>query len=441
MNKRAVLTREEKEYIYLQKLQGRTLAELARELRCGVEVVRKWWRIGRDQGLAGLRAARRGRGKTGLLSHFDPRIAQKSLALKQAHRRWGADRVLIELAADAELSGLTLPGRSQLSACFKAQCPECVAERKPKPSAAPSLPAAQAVHEVWQLDSQEKLALQNGEVATICNLRDPFGAAMLASQVFSVKTERRWRKLHWTEIRQVLRLAFAEWQTLPDSLLSDNELGLAGAPNDSFPGKLTLWLVGLGIRHHFIRPGCPTDQPHIERNHRTLDDLTLSDEDLQDSTHLQAALDRERSVYNAYFPSWASDCARRPPLVAHPELLRPRRYYQLELELALFDRQRVFDYLATLPFQRKLNTANQVSLGKQIYTFKRKFVRAHQLKTVQVRMDAATREWVFLTDDEAEEALIRYPAKGLELEDLTGLENQPIRLREPLQLTLPFLVP
>jgi transposase InsO family protein len=440
MNKREALTLEEKEYIYHQKLAGRTLSELAMELRCGADVVRKWWRIARDQGLQGIRASRRGRGKTGALSHFDPRVAQESLKLKQEHRRWGADRVLIELAQDLQLGQLKLPSRSRLSDFFKERCPECVGERKPKREASTPPPCARAVHEVWQLDSQEKVSLQDGQLATICNIRDPFGAAMIASQAFSVQTAKRWRKLDWTEIRQVLRGAFTEWQTLPDSLLSDNELGLAGPPNDSFPGKLTLWLVGLGIRHRFIRPGRPTDQPQIERNHRTLDNLTLSDHDLQNCPHLQAALDRERQIYNTFFPSHASDCAGRPPLVAHPELLQPRRFYQPEFELALFDLQRVFEYLASFAFRRTLNAAHQVSLGKQIYTFKRKFVQAHRLRTVQVRMDAQTHEWVMLTDDEEKEELMRFAVKGLTVESITGLENQPIRLHVPIQLTLPFLV-
>jgi hypothetical protein len=108
---------------------------------------------------------------------------------------------------------------------------------------------------MWQLDSQEGIPLHDGDIATICNIRDPVGAAMIASQAFSVKTELHWRKLTWQEVRGVLRQAFTEWQTLPDGVKTDNELGLAGGPTDPYPGQLTLWLVGLGIKHRCIRPG------------------------------------------------------------------------------------------------------------------------------------------------------------------------------------------
>ena len=261
---------------------------------------------------------------------------------------------------------------------------------------------------------------------------------MIASRAFPVKTELHWRKLEWTEVRGVLRGGFTEWQTMPDSVKTDNELGLAGSPNDPYPSQLTLWLVGLGIKHCFIRPGCPTDQPEIERNHRTLDNFALDDEALSDTEHLQQALDRERGVHNHLFPSQASDCAGRPPLVAHPELLTPRRYYQPELELALFDLQRVYDYLATFTFERKVSSSAQVSLGRRLYSLGKKLVREKEVETVLARFDANHGQWVFLT--EAGEELVRRQPKGLDVHTLTGLDPSDASTTQPVQLTFPCFI-
>lgn len=438
MSNRHALSQGEKERIYRGKLQGGTLAEVAAEVGCSLACARKWWRVGRDQGLAGLAQPRRGREPSGTLSHFAPQVGAAALAYKQSHRRWGADRVLVEMRMDPALQGLTLPQRSRLAAFFKERCPECVAGRKSCPRPQPRWPEATGVHEMWQLDSQEGIQLGDGDIATVCNIRDPVGAAMLASQAFSVKTPLHWRKLAWDEVRWVLRTAFTEWHTLPDGVQTDNELGLAGGPNDPYPGLLTLWLVGLGVKHRFIRPGCPTDQPHIERNHRTLDDLVLYEPALADRNHLQQALDRERNLYNWQFPARASNCAGRPPLVAHPELLHPRRYYQPELELALFDLQRVYDYLARYTFKRTVNASAQVSLGRRMYSLGKKLVRQLQLKTVWVRCDPHQKEWVFLTETETE--LLRRPLKGLDLPTLTGLDPLSVRPSPPVQLTLPGFV-
>ena len=420
MNNQSPLKEEQKERIYRGKLAGRTLPELAAEEGCSVACARKWWRVGRDKGLAGLHPARRGRGQSGILSQIDERVAAMALSLKQTHPGWGANRVLVELRGDPTLSQLRLPGRSRLAAFFKERCPECVAKHKPRPKPAKRLPDATAVHEVWQLDNQEGIGLRSGQIATLCNIRDPFGAAMIASRAFAVETKHHWRKLLWTEVRGVLRTAFTEWQTLPDEIRTDNELGLAGDPNDPFPGKLTLWLVGLGIAHRFIRPGCPTDQPHIERNHRTLDGFALCDEATTDLQRLQLALDRERQVYNHHFPSLASDCAGRPPLIAHPELLQPRRYYQPDLELALFDLARVYHYLASFTFQRRVSASAQVSLGRQMYSLGKKLVRERRITTVFVHFIPYQKVWLFLADNQEE--LTRRSLKALDVQTLTGLD-------------------
>jgi hypothetical protein len=442
-----VLSQEQKERIYTGKLAGHTHVELAEEIGCSVACVRKWWRKGREGGLAGLRQPRRGRGKKGCLSHFDVRVVEKALGYKRSHVKWGANRVLIELSNAPELAGLSLPSRSGLANFFKEYCPECVAVRHARRGPINPLVEPRAVHEIWQLDCQENICLADGEIATICNIRDPVGAAMIASQAFSVKTAARWRHLEWTEFRSVLRTAFTEWKTLPDGIQTDNELGMAGTPTDPYPSQLTLWLIGLGIAHRFIRPAHPTDQPQIERNHRTLDDLALNEDGLRDLPHLQHALDRERLIYNTQFPSLASDCHHRPPFVAHPELLNPRRGYAPQFELALFCSQRVFDYLAGFTFVRRVSSAGRISLGRCIYSVGKRLYRMLDRlgdPLVTVRMDPVRREWIIYAkppqDEPPTKLLARFSVENLDADTLTGLHPQPMPIRYPIQLTLPCFV-
>jgi hypothetical protein len=293
------------------------------------------------------------------------------------------------------------------------------------------------VHEVWQVDHQEGHRLGDGSIATVCNIRDPYGAAMIASQAFEVKTEKRWRKLTWEEVRQVLRSGFCEWETLPDSVQTDNEMGLGGNPNDPFPSWLSLYLAGLGIKHIFIRSHRPTDQPQIERNHRTLDGLTDDENSRQNIANFQMALEHERALYNQQFPARASDCQQKSPLEAHPALLKPRRPYRPEWEPILFDLQRVFDYLATFTFGRKVNRNGQVTLKGLHYTVG----LTHAGKDIQVRFDPATREWIFLEPDAQKQLqeLRRQPLVGIDFTSLTGLPQPKTPLiLPPIQLTLPL---
>lgn len=259
---------------------------------------------------------------------------------------------------------------------------------------------------------------------------------MLASQAFSVKTEKHWRKLTWEEVRFVFRIGFTEWQTLPDSVLTDNELGLGGHPSDPFPSSLTLWLTGLGIRHDFIRPHTPTDQPQIERNHRTLDSFTFDEDSRANIEAFQQSLHKERYLYNHSFPSQASDCNGQPPLVAHPELLQPRRPYRPECETILFDMQRVYDHLAIFTFDRKVNTNGQVSLKNQMYSIGRQHARLE----IKVNFDSDRLQWVFWlpVDNEERQILACRPLKGLDFHFLTGLNPDDATPTMPVQLTFPL---
>lgn len=433
MGQHAPLTLAEKEQIYRAKLRGCTLPALARDLGCSLSCVRKWWRCGRNGGLEGLQTVRRGRRTRGLLSQFAPTVASYALTYKRAHPGWGPKRVRLELQATPALAALALPSHSRLAVFFKQHCPEVVRPRRGARLPGVRPPQATIVHEIWQLDNQEGIRLQDQTVATICNIREPLGAAILASHVFEVTTAKRWRKLHFAELRTVLREAFAEWGTLPESIQTDNELALAGDARDRFPSRLTLWLCGLGIVHRFIRPGQPRDQPQIERTHRTLDGLAFSVATLQNCGTLQCALTQERQIHNTAFPSEASDCAGRPPLCAHPELLTPRRPYRIGAEVALFDLQRVYTLLATLNLERRADQVGQLMLGRVRYSIGRQ----HAGQVVHATCLVETAEWSFTDADGAEVA--RRPIKQLDVQSLTGFDpSAQGALETPIQLSLPL---
>jgi hypothetical protein len=181
---------------------------------------------------------------------------------------------------------------------------------------------------------------------------------------------------------------------------------------------------------------CLPARRFLSKQNYTLDDFTTNNTDLADLTHFQQALDRERKMHNEQFPTQASDCQGRPPLIAHPELLKPRRYYQPEIELALFSLQRVYDYLATFTFERKVSVSDQVSLGCRVYSIGIALAQQLTEKVVQ------TGEWIFFqkpanAGEQAKE-FTRRSVKNLDVTILTGLVPQEIHLPKPVQLSFPF---
>ena len=421
--RRVALTDAEKALIARGKAQAKTDGALGEQLHCSSACIHKWAGRLRAAGQAGLQAGRMGRPARGSLSSFTDSVRQRALRLKQQHPGWGAQRVLVSLRTEPALATQKLPSASSLARYFKQHCPDCLQARvrHPKQSVSVCLPAA--VHALWQLDMQENFRLADGDIATVCNIRDPFGAAMIASQAFSVKVGSHYRKLHVAELRQILRAAFSEWHTLPDALQTDNELNLVGQMDDPFPGVLTLWLVGLGVSHRCIRPGRPTEQGAVERQHRTLQNWTDDQESLANLVALQYALDQQRTVYNLSYPAQARNCAGQPPLQAHPELLQPRRRYNPACEHQLFNYAQVYAYLAALRLERQVSASGQVRLGSHLYWVGRQ----HRGQRLRIRFEATLQQWVFYAAESVEDAreVQRQAARGLEFETLTGLSPQP----------------
>ena len=94
MTARAPLTLAEKEWLYAEKVRGRSLSAIAADLGCSHQTARKWWRIARDHGRTAFQHARRGRAATGVLSRFSPAVTSRALSLKREHPRWGPDQCL-----------------------------------------------------------------------------------------------------------------------------------------------------------------------------------------------------------------------------------------------------------------------------------------------------------------------------------------------------------
>lgn len=426
MKPRIPLTVAERESIYRETLNGQPLAELAEENRCSYICARKWWRIGREQGLAGLRRTGRSRSGSGLLSTFDRLVAERALYWKHLHPKRGPTRVLQDMVADECLSGQRLPKRSALAAFFCTACPELLQKRQ----SAPERPTrSKHVHECWQIDSKEDMRLGDGTIASVLDVREPVACFFLGSQAHLVQTEKAWRKLTLQETQSDLRLVFAAFG-LPDGIQTDRESLYGQPPAEGFPSRFTLWLVGLGVRHHFSRPHQPTDQPQVERGHRTLCNWMAQAKPAPDLQQLQSDLDQARHLHNEVLPSSAGDCRGRTPLQVHPEVLRLRRPFHPSLELDLFSLKRVEQFLAQFVWQHKVSAKGQVSVHAHPYSVG----VAHAGELVDVHFDPTDCHLVF-NDAASGQELRRRPIYRLDVVTITGLEIPPARSEQALQLS------
>jgi transposase InsO family protein len=429
MARQSPLTIAEREVIYFGKLGGRRLRDLAKELSCSLSCARKWWRIGRDQGLDGLRRSGRNRTKDGALSRFDLLVAERALYWKRQHPKRGPTRILADMEHDTVLKGLALPKRTALADFFREACPELLQRRQRRPAAPP---VARHVHELWKMDAKEAVCLVDGTIATVLEVREPVACVCLGAVAHAVQTAKAWRKLTLREVQADLRQVFTEFG-LPVGIQTDREKVYGRPPTEAFPTLFTLWLVGLGINHYFTRPGQATDQAHVEREHRTLFDWLEQPQPLANLAALQNGLDEARYMHNYVLPSDAGDCQGHPPIEAHPEVLRPLRPYHSAAELALFDLARVDRFLARFTWSYKASKVSQICIADHAYSVG----TVHAGQYVDVHFDPQDRHFVFC-EDQSGQLIKRCSAKGLDTATITGLGAPVAQPDEPIQLSFPW---
>jgi len=427
-------TPEERRRFYQRHLRGESYPGIADHEGVSQECVRYWCRRQRDGGSS--RNLYR-RAPAGLLRRFDPKVRYGVLRLKLAHPRWGPSRILFHLRERPSLRGQRLPSQASLGRYVHQWERFRRRPRKEVPRERPKQPVR--VHQRWQIDFKLEIALKDGSLVNLCTLRDPVGEACIGAFVFPAgKAGRRARRVSFAEVRSALRLCFARWGTLPEEVQSDNEMLFVGQPQDAFPSRFSLWLRGLRIVHLVIRAGKPTDNAEVERANRTIYDYAVIGNQDADRVGLQLILDEAVDELCYQLPSRAEGCGGLPPVQAHAELLQPRRPFQPEHELALFDLQAVDAYLATFTWQRKVGKTGQITIGGQHQRYS--LGRAYAGRTVFVRFDPGDRHFVFFDTEDPDTEIGRRPARELEVEDLTGLAVWPLGLG-PQQLALPLLFP
>lgn len=425
-------TTQQRQEFYERHQRGENYQKIADDSGVSKECVRYWCRRQRDGGNCQTVYRRE---LAGLLSRFAPRMRYCILRLRLEHPRWGPNRIRERLNKRPSLRGLNLPSEASIGR-YLHQWSRF--RRRPKPKKAPSQRPKQptAVHQRWQLDFKVKIALQDGTLVNLHTVRDPVGEAYIGAAVFpSGQVGGKAERVKLEDVRSILRTCFAHWGTLPDEIQTDGEPVLIGrAGQEFFPSRFTLWLKGLGIDHLVI--GKVTDNAEVERCHRTINDYAIVGNEDATPAQLQAMLDQAVHELNFELPSRAEGCGGLAPVVAHPELLQPRRPFLPEHELTLFDLERVDEYLATFTWKRIVGKNGQVCIGeRRRYSIGRSYGR----QEVLVRFDPTDRHFVFYAAHDPARELARRPARGLEVTDLTGIAPWPVGLG-PQQLPLPLMM-
>lgn len=190
-------------------------------------------------------------------------------------------------------------------------------------------------------------------------------------------------------VKRHLQQVFEQWGC-PVSIRFDN--GLPWGTASKVPSAFALWLVGLGIKPIFGRPRQSTDNAVVERSHGVLNGW-VEPQDCATVLVLQECLTHFSSFQRETYPA----CQGQSRQQTYPGLLvNPRRYHGGD-DARIWSEQAMFDYLATFRFHRKVEANGRITLLNREYYLGRAFQR----RTLAVKMNAETRQWV-LSDEYGE---------------------------------------
>jgi len=244
-------------------------------------------------------------------------------------------------------------------------------------------------------------------------LSDEASGAPLARFMHGLKAKGNRQGLTMRQVQGDLRQAFTQWG-LPDAIRMDRDPLFVGSARLEWPGTLLLWLVGLDVHPIINRAYHPTDNAMVERSHRTWKGDVLVGGRFIDLVALQATSDQAVEDRRLYLPSRHRGCQGQPPVVAFPDLMKPRRPYHPDQERSLFDLDRVDAYLAQWEWQRQVDVAGKISLADRNHRVGRHYKR----QVVKVRFDLSTRN--FVCSSVANEEIVRFQLAEVSLDHILG---------------------
>ncbi len=215
------------------------------------------------------------------------------LAIRDHHPAWGARKIVRCLERD----GLTAPAPSTVHAILKRY------GRITCPDGSGSLATGRFEYDqpnqLWQMDFKGRVKLANdcwSHPLTVLDDHSRFSLCLQACQNEQTET-----------VKDHLTTTFCHYG-LPDAILVDNGSPWGGSGGGTWT-RLSVWLLKLGVTVIHARPYHPQTRGKNERFHRTLKAEVFAARRFRTCSHMQAALNAWRPIYNLQRPHEALEMA------------------------------------------------------------------------------------------------------------------------------------
>ncbi len=295
--------------------------------------------------------------------------------MRRLHPRWGAGRILVQLlrcCAIRPLPHAATVRRWLRQAGLAAPTPPDTPDR---------VPHATEPHQIWQMDAAEQVPLRTPQRVCWLRLVDEASGAVLFSRVYAQPS---WAAVGAAAVQAALRQAFSRWGR-PEGLRVDN--GVPWVYRDKLPSELELWLAGLGVALHRNRLRRPQQNGTVERSQGTAKNWAEPGQ-CDSPEQLQSRLDEEDHVQRELYPvAEGQSRLQRYPSLRHSG----RGYVAGSWEQVYWSLEEALQCLGRYRGRRKVDKKGNVSL----YDRRQRVGLAYAGQEVEVRLNAASQEWVF----------------------------------------------
>jgi transposase InsO family protein len=238
---------------------GERISDLAAEHRVSRKTLYKWVARFEEWGEQGLEELSRAPHQHA--GAVDGVWRERVLAERDAHPRWGAEKLRWRLAQQHA----PVPSASTIGRLLRENGRVRRRERVARAQGTGTLAAAGEPNQVWCIDFKGWFRTGDGVRCEPLTISDYATRYLLCCQgLSSTRSEL---------VRPVMERVFATYG-VPERIRSDN-----GPPFASTGGcgltELSAWWIELGIVCERIQPGCPQQNGRQERMHRTLSEATL----------------------------------------------------------------------------------------------------------------------------------------------------------------------
>ena len=364
---------------------GQSSQEIADVLGRPLATIRKWRQRYKREGRTGL-SSQMGRPADGALAKTAAEMKDVLLELRDKHPGWGAQTLRLEIAKDERFAGLRVPSRARIAAYLK----EHKKVRKYEHHQEMPEPKAQSVqrpHQEWEMDAEGVTTVLGVGKVSFINLLDVYSHTSIDSHACLNASHPKSQ-----EYQRVLRRAFLRYG-LPEQISLDHDSAFYDNKSASpFPSGIHLWLIGLGVQVRFIHKRPPLEHARIERHHQTIAWQAFEGQTFADITALQRSLQARMLFLNQEYPSSALN--GQPPFQALPQARHSSRLYSPETEEQLLDMQRIYEYIQTGRWFRKVSAVGTFSLGGYGYNPTTCFAE----QTLEITFDILTRKLICLPE-------------------------------------------